>query len=144
MKEHLMGSTYFFKCFKDFTSHDKDYVTLEENPQDYKNVKNIRGQGLDLFYWRKMTPEEFIDLTLASDTPMQVGKFLIPEVVEELGFSIDNLRCLEPLVLKLDDKHKYERVIFYSYLENNEFKLTQTQLLKAYEEYKKYRPKDYL
>ena len=134
-----MGSKYFFGCFKDFTSHDTDYIVLEENPKDYKNVKNIRGNGLDMFYWRKMLPEEFIEHTLSSGTPMQLGKFLIPEVVESLGFTIDNLEKLRPLVEKLDNKHKYEGIIFDSYIKNKSFSLTREQLCKAYIEYKKYR-----
>lgn len=145
MKGHkfLMGSKYFFDCFQDFTSHDTDYIILEEDPKDYKNVKNIRGNGQDIFYWRKMKPAEFISHTIASGTPMQIGKFLIPEVARELGFTIKDLKKLEPLVRKLDDKHKYESIIFYAYLENEEFSLTGEQLDAAYREYKKYRPDSY-
>lgn len=40
---------------------------------------------------------------------------------------------------KLDDKHLYEAIIFDSYIENNAFKLSNEQLLKAYDVYKKYR-----
>ena len=90
-----------------------------------------------------MTPIEFISHTLASGTPMQIGKFLIPEVANEIGFTISDLKKLEPLVNQLDDKHKYEKVIFYAYLENNEFSLTGEQLTKAYLEYRKYRPDTY-
>lgn len=142
-KKYLMGSKYFFDCFKDFVSHDTDYIILEEEPEDYKNVKNIRGNGQDIFYWRKMTPIEFVSHTLASGTPMQIGKFLIPEVANEIGFTISDLKKLEPLVNQLDDKHKYEKVIFYAYLENNEFSLTGEQLTEAYLEYRKYRPDTY-
>lgn len=143
MKKYLMGSKYFFDCYKDFKSHDVDYLVFEDYPEDYKNVKNIRGNGQDIFYWRKMKPKEFIDHTLTSGTPMQIGKFLIPEINEELGFTIDDLRKLEPLIKNLDEKHRYESIIFYSYLENDEFSLTGEQLNNAYKEYKKSRPDTY-
>jgi len=142
-EQFLMGSKYFFDCFKDYNSHDTDYIVLEDDPKDYKYVKNIRGNGLDIFYWRRLSPSEFISLTLSNETPMQVGKFLIPEVVEALGFTIDDLRQLGPLFKRLDDKHKYEKIIYDSYLKNNNFSLTGEQRLKAYLEYRKYRPDSY-
>ena len=138
-KRYLIGSKYFFGCYKDFNSHDVDYIVFEEEPKDYKNVRNLRGNGQDIFFWRKMSPSEFISFTLTSGTPMQIGKFLIPEVVKELGFTIEDLKKLWPLVKHLDDKHKYEEIIFKSYLENGEFSLTGEQLDNAYKEYKKYR-----
>ena len=142
-KRYLMGSRYFFGCFIDFKSHDTDYIILEDNPKDYKNVKNIRGQGQDIFYWRKMQPSEFIEVTLSSGTPMQIGKFLIPEVVNELKFTIEDLKLLEPLVRQLDEKHLYEKIIYYSYIKNNQFSLTSEQITHAYKIYKKYRPETY-
>lgn len=142
-KRYLMGSRYFFGYFADFKSHDTDYIILEDNPKDYKNVKNIRGQGQDIFYWRKMKPSEFIEVTLSSGTPMQIGKFLIPEVVNELKFTIEDLKLLEPLVRQLDEKHLYEKIIYYSYIKNNQFSLTDEQLNYAYKIYKKYRAEIY-
>lgn len=142
-KQHLMGSNYFFKCYKDFKGHDIDYVVFEESPSDYINVKNIRGQGQDIFFWRKMSPSEFIEVTLNSGTPMQLGKFLIPEVCEELGFTIEDLKKLEPLLEQLDKKHTYEKLIFKSYIRNNEFSLSGEQLDAAYKEYKRQRPDIY-
>lgn len=142
-RQYLMGSSYFFGCFKDFKSHDVDYIILEDNPKDYINVKNIRGRGQDIFYWRKMDPKEFIEITLAGKTPMQLGKFLIPEVVEAIGFTIEDLKLLEPLVFRLDNKHLYERIIYYSYINNNKFSLTNEQRIQAYQVYRKYRPETY-
>ena len=40
---------------------------------------------------------------------------------------------------RLDDKHKYERLIYESYINNNSFTLTEKQLQEAYDEYRKYR-----
>lgn len=70
---------------------------------------------------------------------MSVGKFLVPEVCKELGIALKDLCVLEPLFDSLDNKHKYEKVIYEFYKENNDFYLTDQQLMLAYQEYKKYR-----
>lgn len=67
---------------------------------------------------------------------MQLGKFLIPTFIEAIGFTIEDLKKLQPLADNLDDKHKYEKVIYDSYIQNNDFTLTDEQLQKAYLEYK--------
>ena len=55
--------------------------------------------------------------------------------------SIDDLKRLKPIIAKLDDKHKYEEVIYNAYLENNDFVLTDEQRQEAYRVYNKYRTK---
>lgn len=67
---------------------------------------------------------------------MQIGKFLVPEFVQEIGFTIEHLKKLKPLAEKLDGRHKYEKVIYDAYIENGAFKLTEEQRSKAYEQYK--------
>ena len=67
---------------------------------------------------------------------MQLGKFLVPTFVEAIGFTIEDLKKLQPLADNLDDKRKYEKVIYDSYIQNNDFALTDEQLQKAYLEYK--------
>jgi hypothetical protein len=81
--------------------------------------------------------EEFLN-NVSVDT-IKVGKFLIPEFCEYIGFTIDELPSLKEYFDKMDDKHKYEQIIFESYLQNHSFTLTQEQRDKAYQEYKKYR-----
>lgn len=144
MTKFLIGSRYFFDCYKNYKVHDKDYLILEDNPQDYEYVKNIRGNGLDIFYWRRMTAKEFIDCTLINNTPLQIGKFLIPEFASEINLTIEELNRLEPLTGKLDDKHKYEKIIWEAYIENGEFNIYEEQRDKAYEMYKRYRNEIYL
>lgn len=139
MKTILVGSTYFFKDIEGFKSKDIDRVVLVDNPIGFKNVRQTSGLGSCLFEWRKMSADEFVEFTLNSKISMSVGKFLIPEFCEVIGFTISHLKKLEPQFAKLEDRHKYEKVIFDSYIQNNKFKLTKTQLNKAYEEYKKER-----
>jgi hypothetical protein len=54
-----------------------------------------------------------------------IGKFLVPEFCERISFTIEDLQKLSPLTKILDDKHKYEKVIYDSYLENKDFVLTE-------------------
>lgn len=86
-----------------------------------------------------MTPDEFIEYTLHKKLAMEIGKFLVPEVANYLGFTINHLKKLSPLIDFLDDKHRYEKIIFESYIENNDFFLTEEQRLKAYLEYQKWK-----
>lgn len=136
-----IGSTYFFSCYPDFNPSDTDELEFEESPVLYKNFMQLRAKDKTKchFWWKKRSPEEFVEYTLTTNLPMEIGKFLVPEVNEYLGFTIDHLKQLEPVVEKLDDRHKYEKIIFDSYIENNDFYLTDEQRLSAYKEYKKYR-----
>lgn len=84
-----------------------------------------------------MTPDEYIQSILKGNTPMQSGKFLVKEVCDDVGFTIEHLKQLESTFRNMDEKHKYEEVIFDSYIENNDFSLTGEQRLKAYAIYKK-------
>lgn len=128
-----VGSTYFFG-----EGNDIDEVEFEENPKLYKNVMQFRKTDKTrcLFKWRKMSPDEFVEYTLNSKLPMEIGKFLVPEVAEYLGFTIEHLKRLKPVADRLDEKHEYEKVIFNSYIMNNAFTLTDEQRLEAYELYR--------
>ena len=133
-----VGSQAFFFMYPDFYPKDTDIVEFEENPKLYKNFMQFRKMDGTkcLFKWRLMTADEFVEYTLHTRLPMELGKFLVPEVVEYLGFTIEHLKLLAPIAEKLDDKHSYEKIIYDSYIENNEFYLTAEQRDRAYEEYK--------
>ena len=128
-----VGSSYFFGE----QGTDIDEVEFEEEPRLYKNVLQFRKKDRKrcLFKWRKMTPDEFVEYTLQSKLPMEVGKFLVPEVAEYLGFTIEHLKRLAPVVERLDEKHRYEKVIFDAYIQNGAFRLSSEQLEQAYKEY---------
>lgn len=135
----LVGSNVFFKDIEGFTSKDTDILEFVDNPTDFKNVRQFKFPDKCVFQWRKMSIDELIDMTLSRDFPMEIGKFLVPEFIKEFELSIDDLKRLEPIISKLDDKHKYEEVIYNAYIENNAFYLTDKQLKNAYEIYLKYR-----
>lgn len=136
-----VGSQYFFSAYADFTPSDIDYVEFEEHPRLYKNVLQFRknDKSMCLFKWRKMSADEFVEYTLNSKLPMEIGKFLVPEVATYLGFKISHLQQLKPVIENLDSKHKYEKIIYNSYILNGDWRLTEEQRESAFEEYKKER-----
>lgn len=137
-KRHFkVGSRAFFEGMPGFAPSDTDEVEFEDNPKFYKNVMQFRKRDRSrcVFKWRKMTPDEFVEHTLRSKLPMEIGKFLVPEVAEYLGFTIEHLKRLAPVVDRLDEKHRYEKVIYDSYIENGAFVLTDEQRNEAYQVY---------
>ena len=140
-KRFKIGSLYFFEDFPDFKTHDLEELVFIDKSETICETKLwIRNDGYDLFIWKKLMPEEFIQYHLSEvDIALEIGKFLIPEVNEYLGFTIEHLKQLETLFNKLDENHLYEQKIFNFYIINNKFELTESQLNEAYLEYKKYR-----
>ena len=142
-QKFLMGSSYFFGKFDDYKVKDIDYVIFVDEPEDFKFVKQMRMKEFDIFYWKRMSANEYVKFIKEkyanSNNPLVVGKFLIPEICNEIGFTIDHLKKLVNFFDKLDDKHQYEKVIYDAYIENNDFILSDEQLLNAYNKYKKFR-----
>ena len=134
----LMGSNYFFKRYKDFKSTDIDKIELVDT-NEFKEKRIIRGQGKDYFYLKRKPKEQLIQDALKSNLPMVVGKFLIPEFNKQINFTIEDLPRLQPLIDKLDEKHKYEEIIYNAYIENKSFTLTEEQRDAAYRRYKEAR-----
>ena len=136
MKKILIGSQYFFSCYNDFKGSDVDEIQLVET-NEFKQMRQLTGKGKCLFQMKRhKDKQEYIDWAVKSNLGMVVGKFLVPEFCEEIGFTIDDLPKLKVLIDKLDDKHKYEEIIYNSYLQNGTFTLTDEQRRKAYKSYK--------
>lgn len=135
----IMGSTYFFKDYPDFKSKDIDYWEITEELDDCikysRRIVSITKKE-EFFSFRRVSKEEHIKQALNVGLPMAVGKFLIPEFCNEIGFTIDELHQLQPLIDNLDEAHLYEQVIYNAYLENGDFILTQEQRNNAYKSYK--------
>ena len=135
----LMGSNYFFRTYKDFKSHDVDYIDIVDT-NEFKEKRIIRGQGKDYFYLKKKSKDDLIaDALKSTDLPMVVGKFLIPEFNNKIGFRISDLPKVKPLIDILDKKHEYEKLIYEFYLQNKGFFLTREQRDLAYASYKETR-----
>ena len=133
-----MGSNYFFHQYSDFKSTDIDKIELVDT-NEFKEKRIIRGQGKDYFYLKRKPKEQLIQDALKSNLPMVVGKFLIPEFNKQISFTIEDLPRLQPLIDKLDEKHKYEEIIYNAYIENKSFTLTEEQRDAAYRCYKEAR-----
>ena len=140
MKTIKIGSWVFFKNMPNYVSKDVDEMAIQDKwlPKGI-NILNFKKDKKDVFLWSPLTKEQFIEDTLNCKVPMRVGKFIVPEFCEYIGFEIKDYELLKPIFDKLDDKHKYEKVIMESYIENNSFTLTEDQLNKAYEVYKQAR-----
>lgn len=135
----LIGSSYFFSEYKDFQSKDIDEIEIIDT-DDFQQIKQLSGRGKCLFSMKRHpSKEEYINWALKSSLGMVIGKFLVPEFNAAIGFSVEDLKRLSPLLEKLDDKHRYEEIIFNSYLANGAFVLTQEQRDLAYQSYKESR-----
>ena len=139
MNNILIGSQYFFSCYDDFKGKDIDEIQIIET-DEFSQVRQITGQGRCLFQMKKHeSKEDYIEWALKSNIGMVIGKFLVPEFCSLIGFAVDDLSRLEPLLDRLDDKHKYEKIIYNSYIENGSFTLTDEQRDGAYNLYKESR-----
>jgi hypothetical protein len=139
-----MGSSIFFNEFDNYDNKDVDKLCIMDTfTINSTNVLNMKLNGEDVFFYRNMSKDEFIQDTIDSNVPMRVGKFLVPEFCEYIGFEISDYDKLSDMFDNLDEKHRYEIIIRDAYIENNGFFLTDEQRLKAYEEYKQERPDRY-
>jgi len=131
-----IGSSAFFGEYPDFKSKDSDILYVMAGWDAKASVLNFRKDGKDCFFVKDAPKDEMIQETLKADIPMRVGKFLVPAYAEYIGLTIDDLKQLEPLFVKLDDKHSYEKIIYDAYVGNSSFTLSDEQRKKAYEEYR--------
>lgn len=135
MSRLLIGSRYFFSTYPNFQSKDIDEVEIIDT-DEFQQIKHLSGQGRCLFTLKRHeNKNEYIDWALGSSLGMVIGKFLVPEFCEEIGFTIEDLPKLAPLLDRLGDRHQYERIIYESYLENQAFYLTEAQRDQAYASY---------
>ena len=140
-KRFTVGSELFFGGINGFVPKDYDYVILIDNPTIFKNTMTMRNETEDIFLWRRMSADEFVDITIKLNDPILAGKFLSKEFNDEIGFTLEHLRKLENLFNKIDQKHEYEKVVFGYYMKNNGFYLTTEQLENTFLTYKQNKEK---
>ena len=135
-----IGSNVFFSDYEDFEPSDNDLLTIMEPFFLNHNSMRMKIKNNDIIMYKNgLTKEDYINDALTSDLPLVSGKFLVPEFVEYIGFTIEDLHQFNDIFSQIDDAHKYEKIIYDAYIENNSFTLTDEQRNAAYEEYKKYR-----
>lgn len=137
IKTFIIGSRAFFTGMEGYIPKDNDELNIMDRFPFKGNVLNMKMNGKDVFFFRNMNKEGFIKDTLECSVPMRVGKFLVPEFAEYLGMTIADLKQLSPVIENIDEKHHYEKVIYYAYLENHAFYLNEKQKAEAYKEYLK-------
>ena len=140
-KTFIVGSTYFFKNMPGFQSKDEDILVFTDGSETFFEFSLwFRNNKQDKFVWKKKSPEEIIYyLNNVSELPMEAGAFLNKEICDFIGFTLEHLKQIKQVFERIDDKHKYEQIIFDSYIKNEGFFLNDVQLEHAYNEYKKYR-----
>lgn len=138
IKRIIIGSSVFFSGYDDFHSKDTDVIAIMDSFLPGRNSMNMKLKETreDVFLYRNIDKEGFIQDALTSGVPMRVGKFLVPEFAEYIGLQVEELPRLKPLFEQLDEKHRYEKIIYDSYMENNSFTLTEAQRQRAYDVYK--------
>jgi len=146
MKEKVkfnMGSSYFFEGLEGYKAKDHDELCIMEGFSERikSNVLNMKLNGNDVFFFRDMDKDGFINDTISCKVPMRVGKFLIPEFCKYINFKVEDYERLKECFDALDEKHQYEKLIRDYYIENGDFTLTDEQRKNAYELYKKERDK---
>lgn len=138
----ITGSAYFFSSMPGFSPKDKDYVSYQEHPVKFKLLRQITKPGMDLFIYNKdLTFEEHARYLTARDSkvpPMSLCNYLNNDFIKMFfgSITIEQLKQLQPLVDKMDWKHRYLVMIYNFYIENNSFTLTDEQRLEAYNRYK--------
>jgi hypothetical protein len=144
LKRIEVGSKAFFSSFDDFKPKDGDVMIIMDNPPRGKTYQVIRMRNTDYFIYKKMSKNDFIHFCITmKQQPMRAGMFLVPEFVEAMGVTIDDLVLLQNVFYHIDDKHSYEKLIYDYYIKNNGFYLTEEQLKAAYDEYKSKRKEFY-
>lgn len=139
MNRILVGSRAFFSGISGFSSKDHDYLELVENPTTFQWRREQSLRGTCTFQFRKEPAARMVQRTLDNGEALLVGKFLVPEVAQAIGATVNDILPLEALLSKLDDKHQYVAVIFDAVKQNGSFELTDEQRAAAYEVYRQAR-----
>jgi len=144
---YLSGSRYFFQnYYPDFNS-DTDY-DYDEWVAPFKNEPHrvynmISEPKIDVFQMPLVSKEDLIKKSVRCPLGMHICAFLNPDFISKVDFTIEDLKKLEPLAKRSVGHHYYLQMIYYFYLENNAFILTDEQRLLAYNSYKETRPRRY-
>ena len=140
IKTFRIGSCVFFGGMDGFEPKDVDELCIMDTFSFKGNSIQCRGlHGKDVFFFRNMSKDDFKKDVKNSKLPMVAGKFLVPEFVEYLGFTIEDLKEFSGKFDEIDEKHAYEKIIYEYYIENNGFFLTAGQKEKAFKKYKETR-----
>ena len=134
-KKFTVGSRAFFSGMPNFKPKDLDYLSFIDKGNGFKNSMQRTDGNCCHFLFVRKPKNEMINDALSGGPAMAIGKFLVPEIAKELQLTIQDLVKLQPLVLRLEEKHAYEKVIYDAYLANGSFTLTDEQRTSAFASY---------
>lgn len=141
-KKITIGSRAFFDGMPDFRPKDTDTLILTDSPKGFTNYRQSSMSGRCVMEWAVKRKADFIAYALRENASgLEFGKFIVPEVIEELGLTLDDLKTLYAHYEgRIDKKHRYQHAIYNAYVANNVFTLTDEQRAIAYKAYKAERP----
>lgn len=135
MTKILVGSRAFFSGMDGFKSKDRDYLILTEQPHGFRWRREQSLRGVCTFEYKRDIAATMVAQTLQSGDALLIGKFLVPEVAQAINATVEDILPLETLLPKLDDKHRYEAIIFNAIKANGTFTLTDEQRQAAFKVY---------
>lgn len=140
-KKITIGSRAFFNGMPDFRPKDTDTLVLTDNPKGFTNYRQSSMSGRCVMEWVVKPKADFIAYALREKAGgLEFGKFIVPEVIEELGLTLDDLKTLYAHYKdRLDAQHDYQRIICKAYMDNGGFTLTDAQREEAYKSYQEAR-----
>lgn len=131
----------------DYQGHDYDtLMILDKWPEYVEDTRfSCRKEKSDLFFLKEQNKEQYINeiLQISEQTyASRVCHFMVPEFVNHIGLTIEDLKRVESVVRLLENtRHKWYCVIYDAYIKNNGFYLTEEQKQEAYNVYKTARPR---
>ena len=136
-KQILVGSKAFFEGKDNFTPKDTDTLVWTSEPKGFKNYRQTTISGRCTIEYREMSKDELLEFAMRDKANgLEFGKFLVPEFIQLIDMTIDDLKRLYAFYeSRIDDVHEYQKIIYKSYIENNDFTLTPEQIDKAFESY---------
>ena len=136
MERILVGSAAFFGNQVASRIKGKDFVELVYNPTAFKWRWEMCLRGTNIFRHKKEDVKTMVQRTVDFGDPRLIGKFLVPEFAAAIGATVEDIKPLEVLLPKLENKLRYVAVIFEAVMANDSFELEPWQLNEAYEVYK--------
>lgn len=131
---YTTGSKAFFEGMKDFVPSDTDKVVFKKKGV---NLMIVSENKETTFYWNENLGKQGIkEHILESKRYEPLCVFLVPEIAEYLGVTIEDIKELQEYFHLCDAKHQYLATICDAYIKNNDFKLTATQRMEAYNLYR--------
>ena len=129
------GSIAFFEGMEGFVPSDTDKVVFKK--RNGCNLMIISKDKETTFSWNENLGKQGIkEHILKSKKYEPFCMFLVPEIVEYLGVTIEDIKELQEYFHLCDAKHQYLAIICDAYIKNNDLKLTAIQRLEAYNLYR--------